>query len=282
VRTLRIVERRTMRLPGGRRVPRTLDTIVRYPTAGPASRHDVPGATPLHGPFPLIVFGHGFAVTPAPYAALLRAWAMAGFVVAAPLFPGTASGARGGPNPADVYNQPGDMSAVITRLIRMSRTPGIPFHGLVDAGAIAVAGQSDGGVTALAAAYSRRDRDPRVRAAIVLSGAEFSGFGGFPFAAGEPALLATQGTADTTNLPKYTDQYFAAAASPKFLLRLLGAGHLPPYTTEQPQLGIVERVTVAFLRRYLEATSGAGAAPALSRLRRAGNVPGRAALTADP
>jgi len=30
------------------------------------------------------------------------------------------------------------------------------------------------------------------------------------------------------------------------------AGHLPPYTTEEPQLGVVEGVTTAFLDRYLK------------------------------
>jgi hypothetical protein len=39
---------------------------------------------------------------------------------------------------------------------------------------------------------------------------------------------------------------------PKFLLWLLGAGHLPPYTAHQPQLRIVERATVAFLNHYLK------------------------------
>ena len=73
---------------------------------------------PAPGPFPLIVFGHGFAVTPAPYAALLRAWARAGYVVAAPVFPLGNANAPGGPNERDLVNQPRDMSFVITRIWR--------------------------------------------------------------------------------------------------------------------------------------------------------------------
>ena len=74
VQLFRFVDRsRTIRLPDGRRVPRTLDTTVRYPATG--------------GSYPLIVFAHGFALTPVTYQALLSAWARAGYVVAAPWFP---------------------------------------------------------------------------------------------------------------------------------------------------------------------------------------------------
>jgi Phosphodiester glycosidase len=59
-----------------------------------------------------------------------------------------------------------------------------------------------------------------------------------------------------------------ARARPKFLLELLGAPHLPPYTDEQPQLGIVEHVTTAFLDRYLKHGHGA-----LRAMIRAGNLP---------
>ena len=49
-----------------------------------------------------------------------------------------------------------------------------------------------------------------------------------------------------------------AAAKPvalpisKGLLWLLGASHLPPYTSQEPQLAIVEHTTVAFLDHYLK------------------------------
>jgi fermentation-respiration switch protein FrsA (DUF1100 family) len=76
------------------------------------------------------------------------------------------------------------------------------------------------------------------------------------FAVGSPPLLAVQGTADTSNAPASTDRYFRLARPPKFLLHLLGAGHLRPYIS-QPQLGIVERETIAFLDRYLKHRRGA-------------------------
>jgi predicted dienelactone hydrolase len=230
-------------LPDGRSQTRTLVTELRYPLASTA-------AGLASGPFPLIVFGHGFAVTPALYATLLDAWTRAGFVVAAPVFPLGNANAPGGPDESDLHNQPRDVSFVISSLLHAARAGG-PLAGLIDPQRIAVAGQSDGGDTALAVAYDPRFRDRRVRAAVILSGAEIPGLGQFAFPRPGPALLATQGSADTINLPAETDLFFAAAHPPKFLLRIAGASHLGPYTRRGPELALIERVTIRFLRRYL-------------------------------
>jgi dienelactone hydrolase len=280
LRTLRLIDSsRTIRLPSGRTEPRTLLTYVRYPALGEPGQTDLSNAPAARaeGPFPLIIFGHGFAVTPKLYARLLQSWARAGYVVAAPVFPLANANAPGGPDESDLVNQPTDMRFVISRLLEVSRAGAGPLAGLLDPSHIAVTGQSDGGETALAVAYSRRFRDPRVSAAVILSGAEMSGVGGFRFPRGAPPLLATQGTADTTNEPKFTYAFFDLAARPKYLLRLLKAEHLPPYTHQQPQLAIVERVTIAFLDGYLKWTPGA-----LQQLVSLGSVPGAAAVLADP
>lgn len=262
-------EGRRIRLPSGRQEPRTLVTAIRYPAP---ARGGGPG-----GPFPLIVFGHGFAVTPEIYAPLLQAWASAGYVVAAPAFPLSSAGAPGGPDESDLVNQPGDMSFVISSMLRASAARAGFLAGLVDPRRVAISGQSDGGETALAAAYDRPFLDRRVRAAVILSGAAIPGIGGFDFPAPSPPLLATQGTADTINPPDRTRAFFDLAPAPKFLLTLLGASHLGPYTGEQPQLRIVERVTIAFLDRYLKRAPGA-----LRRLTAAGDVAGTSAVQADP
>ncbi len=229
---------------------RTLETVVRYPAA--AGRH------------PLVVFAHGFALTPAAYAHLLDAWARAGYVVAAPVFPRERPGAPGGPTQADLPNEPRDMSFVITRLLALGR---------IDAARIAVAGHSDGGIAALAVAYDSRYRDRRIRAAIVLSGDRLGGMG--PFPARGPPLLAVHGTADTINPPAVTAAYFRLAHRPKFLLWLVGAEHEPPFTVEEPQLSIVERVTLAFLGHYLEGRP-------LQALTAAAHRPGITEFTAEP
>ena len=254
-------------------------TYLRYPARGAPGQTDVPNApvATARGPYPLVVFGHGFAVTPQRYARLLQSWARAGFVVAAPVFPLSNANAPGGPDEADVVNQPADMSFVISSLLSLSRPGAGSLVGLINPVQIAVAGHSDGAETALAVTYSRRYRDPRIGAAVILSGAEMSAIGGYRFTNGSPPLLGAQGTADTFNEPKYTDAYFDLARRPKFLLRLLGAGHLPPYTYQQPQLGIVERVTIAFLDTYLKHQPGA-----LALLVSFGSVRNTASMLAEP
>lgn len=260
VRVFRFVDpSRTILLPDGRRVPRPLETVVRYPAAG--------------GPFPLIVFGHGFALGPATYTQLLNDWVRAGYVVAAPVFPLGNAAAPGGPNEADLINQPEDMSVVTGRLLALDARTTSVLHGKIDASRIAFAGHSDGAETALAAAYDPRFRNPQVDAAIVLSGAALPGMG--PFPRGGPPLLAVQGTDDPINAPGNTAAYFRLARRPKFLLWLVGASHLPPYTTQEPQLEIVERATTAFLDHYLKGTP-------LRDFEAAARRPGVTRLAADP
>jgi len=270
---------RTIALPNGTTEPRPLLTYVRYPALGVPGGIDLPDApaASAYGPFPLVVFGHGFDLTPAAYAGLLRSWARAGYVVAAPVFPLENADAPGGPEESDLTNQPADMSFVISAVLAASRADAGPLAGLVDPARIAVAGHSDGGDTALAVAYNRLYRDPRVDAAIVLSGAELPGVEGFAFGPGSPPLLAVQGTADTINPPSATAAFFAQARPPKYLLNLLGAEHIPPYSEQQPQLSIVERVTRAFLDGYLKDETAARA-----RLSTLGNVPGTASLLSEP
>jgi dienelactone hydrolase len=280
VRVLRLIDAsRRIQLPNGTSTTRTLVTYVRYPALGPPGRTDLFDAPAARaaGPFPLVIFGHGFAVTPRLYGRLLQSWARAGYVVAAPVFPLGNANAPGGPNESDIVNQPGDMSFVISRLLEASRAGSGPLTGLIDSSRIAVSGQSDGAATALAVAYSRHFRDPRVGAAVIMSGAEMSGVGGFSFPRAGPPLLATQGTSDTTNEPRFTYKFFNSVRGPKYLLRLLGAGHLPPYTRQQPQLSIIERVTIAFLDGYLK-----DGPTTLAQLASLGSVPGVAAIMADP
>jgi len=283
LRVLHIVDRhRTIVLPDGARRPRPITTIVRYPARDATHSRDIPGAPPARsaGPFPLIVFGHGFAVTPAIYSGLLRAWAAAGFVVAAPVFPLENANAPGGPDERDLVNQPEDMRVVIDRLLAADgRSHGWASR-LIDPRRIAVAGQSDGGETALALAYDRAYQDARVRAAVLLSGAQLPIGGRASLVAHGPPLLAVQGSADAVDPPARTAAFFAAVRPPKFLLTLIGASHLAPYTTEQPQLTIVERVSTAFLRAYLGPR--ADEPRRLAALSRASRRPGLAALRARP
>jgi dienelactone hydrolase len=224
----------------------------------------------------LIVFGHGFDIRPSLYAHLLRYWTSAGFVVAAPVFPLENPNAPGGPNEQDLPHQPQDMRFVISSLLHLDAHSNGVLNGLIDAHQIAVAGQSDGGDTALALAYDPPLRDPHLQAAVILSGAEIPMLPAFRIAAGGPPLLATQGTDDNVNLLSATKAFFDPAPAPKYLLQLLGGSHLGPYSSNRTELGVVERVTTAFLQYYLDHNHAA-----MHNLLRAGRTSAVAKLQAD-
>jgi fermentation-respiration switch protein FrsA (DUF1100 family) len=88
--------------------------------------------------------------------------------------------------------------------------------------------------------------------------------GGTYFSPGGPPLLVIQGDQDTLNPPESSQQVFDDAHSPKYLLWLISAQHLEPYTSDQPHLQVVEQATTAFFDIYLK-----GRADGPARLRAA-------------
>jgi len=228
---------RTM-LVDGRTTRRRFAAEIRYPLWS-------------HGPFPVIIFGHGYNATPNYYARLLDGWAKAGYVVVAPIFPVENAHAPGGPTREDLPNEPRDMTLVINELERPLTQAQREVSRLSNMHRIAVSGHSDGGDTALAAAYGPR-RDRRITAAAILSGQEDPLIGFFRMPSTGPPLLAVQGTADTINLPSTTYEYYGEAAPPKYLLKIIGANHQDPYEQPSRVLAMVEKVTTAFFDRYLK------------------------------
>ena len=87
---------------------------------------------------------------------------------------------------------------------------------------------------------------PAFRAVIAMSASPLGGPAGH-----NPPLLAVQGDADPTNSPADGFAVYQQASAPRFLLRLLGGGHLPPFDDTTAYQPIVERVTTDFLDRYL-------------------------------
>jgi fermentation-respiration switch protein FrsA (DUF1100 family) len=213
---------------GGRTIApsRTLTTLVWYPNAP--------------GRWPLIVFAHGFQVGPLPYTQLCETWAAAGYVVAAPEFPLT-DAAVAGPalDEADINNQPADV-----RFVAASLTTSGPLSGRIDGTRIAVAGHSDGAETALAAGV---EGGLAVRAIIALAVSPLPSGA----VAANPPLLVGQGDNDTINPPGLGLAVYNQASRPRYLLHLLGAGHLPPFTGAAPWAAVVDRVTLDFLDRYV-------------------------------
>ncbi len=249
---------------------RHLPTLVRYPAVGPAGGAEVAGAPAAHGSWPLVIFAHGYNVTPATYSHLLHAWADAGFVVAAPAFPLETAGGPLDEN--DLDNEPADISVVITAVLARSAAATGPLAHLVAPSHIAVTGHSDGAEAALAAAYVHGDH--RIGPVISMSA---QGILGGPHPDPAHPLLVVQGTADTINPPARGDAVYAAAGRPRFELHLLGGGHLPPIADATPWRPIVDQVTTAFLRRYLSVGSAA-----VATLMADGDRPQLSTLTADP
>jgi predicted dienelactone hydrolase len=267
-----LVRRVSARTPGGTTV--AVPVAVFYPAVGPPRQLIGAGPSPVRRPFPLVVFSPGYRIDPSSYDPLVESWVVAGYIVAVPTYPDTAPGAPA--IESDMVNHPAELSQVITALAAASGGGG-RLHGLVQPSEVAVAGQSDGGDVSWAAVDDTCCRDPRIKAAIILSGAEQSIFAGSYGPTGAPPVLVAQGTADTVNAPACSEQLFDAAPDPRYYLDLLGATHLSDYTLQGPGLDAVEATTTAFLRSYLRGDGPTG--PAIEQ---AGDRPGVSQVTVGP
>lgn len=257
--------------PTGRHLgPRSLLTEIRYPLA----RRPSPGTPPAKGPFPLIVFAPGFMQCGGPYSQLLQAWASAGYVVVTVDFPHSDCKVGSHATEADMVNQPGDMSYLISKLRALNAAPNGLFSGLLRPTQIAITGQSDGGDTVAAIAANTCCADQRMRAVAVLSGAEWAPMPGRYFTRRPVPMLFTQGSRDVINPPALSRlMYRADRSHDRYYLDLLGADHTRPYWGKNPLERIVVRVTLAFFDRFVLGQAAQG--PIMSK---EGNVRGLALL----
>jgi dipeptidyl aminopeptidase/acylaminoacyl peptidase len=234
-------------------VTSTLETVVRE-TPGRTLKVSVRYPPKATGPYPLFLWLHGLDADPDYFASYLDAWASAGYVVAAPEFPGTSVHAS--PTEFDDYvNQPADVTAVLDRLLDDANDPESALYGLVAPDRIAVGGHSLGAVTAEGLTEESCCVDRRIRAAILID------YGPEPFpqstrVRGGLPQLVVHGELDTTfPLSDGVDAY-QRARGPKALVVLPGVGHTPFRTTARDRL---VAVTTAFLNFALKARSEAGA-----------------------
>lgn len=123
-----------------------------------------------NGPYPLIVYSHGFTSTHDGGAYLARQLASLGYVVVAVDYPLTNFQAPGGPNPRDVVNQPADVSFLIDTLIEHSAAAGDELEGMVDGNRVGVTGISLGGMTTALVSFHPKMRDARIGAALSIAG----------------------------------------------------------------------------------------------------------------
>jgi dienelactone hydrolase len=260
---------------------RSMLTTVWYPAMGPPSGAAVPGAAPdtAQGPYPLIVFAHGFAVTPRTYAELLTRWASGGYVVVAPALPLLNGDAPGGAvELRDLRPNITDLDFVLADALRRGATPGDPLAGLIDGNRVAVTGHSDGEVLAYALALLPCCHDNRVKAVIPMAGNLANAPNMQPIA-GVPVLHIMD------DHDKY-DPYPASIAfdrqnlpAPKAMLTLVNAVHdLPFEQPSDPHFDLVVHATVDFLDATLKGHPEA--AVALQTL--VSSAPSLAALESTP
>jgi dienelactone hydrolase len=255
---------------------RTLPTLLLYPAKGDPNGPAVEGARPIRRRkgqrFPLIIFSHGVGASGPAYEPLLDRFVREGFVIAAPTFPLSSSGSPGGATIFDYVNQPGDVSFVLTRVLRLARHRS-GLRKAINRHEIGVAGHSLGAITTLGVATNSCCEDPRIDAAVSLSGIELPFPGGSFFSKPTPPLMLVHGNDDhTVPYPGSVNAYNQAPA-PKVLLTLEQAGHVP---FGAPWIDPTVRSVTDFLDGYLERDR-----KALRRLSADGTVPGVSSVQED-
>ena len=109
-------------------------------------------------PYPLVVFSHGYAISPIVYSALVEHYASQGYIVLAPEHNETFDESLGG-FWKSIVDRPVDIRRTIDYAQQLTK-PGAALAGMIDMKKIAVVGHSYGGYTALAAAGARFDFAP--------------------------------------------------------------------------------------------------------------------------
>jgi dienelactone hydrolase len=219
-------------------------------------------------PRPLIMFSHGYHGAPWKFTRLFRAWAAAGYIVAAPRFPLTSD--RGAPfdSVADLANQPADISFVLTELLHG------PLRARIDASRIGAAGLSVGGGTTYNLVESACCRDTRIRAAAVFDALR-APIGG-SFERNKIPLLIAHIDSDASLPYASAKQAFAESASPKYLLTFHTGIHAEAYeNTPSPHDRTAVRTSIDFFDLTLLGDSGARA-----RLMHDGDNPGESHIIA--
>ncbi len=224
---------------------RSIPTLLCFPTLASST-------TPAmaYGPFPFVVFSQGFDISYKSYMGLIDYWVQNGFVVAVPQYPYTDPSYSAGVLRSDIVNHPADLSFVIDYFKNYFQAPG-EFHLLINNNEIGAAGQSDGGDVTLASTTDSVYKDPQIKAAVLLSAAEYSAFSGKYFSASSVPMYISQGTSDTVNPPYCSIQIYDSAGPPKYYVELFGADHLEAYTQNNSYSTVVDQTSTTFLEQYL-------------------------------
>lgn len=191
---------------------------VQYPIpAAPGAEPD-----PSGGPYPVVLFSHGFAGFPEQSADLTTHLASWGYVVVAPdhversLSGLLGTAAQGVAERED----PEVLAASLDLVVAQGTDASSPLDGMVDADAVAVAGHSAGA----GAAYRLAASDARIDALAAYSLGP-GGDEGRPAVPDVPALVML-GARDGVIPPEATREAYEGLAAPRYLAEVPDSGHL--------------------------------------------------------
>ena len=174
----------------------------------------IPGSS--KGPFPVVLFSHGFGGERLYYSNLLTGIASWGYVVVSAdyLEHGLASQAiSGAPKPTTTHDA-ATLAASLAAVKLAGAKTGSPLHGVVDSTRVAAAGHSAGGGTAFNALAT-----PKVATAVGWAPVPPSA----PGSSKPVMLIGAEG--DTAVLPTSVKQTYQSFRGPKSLIEIGGEGH---------------------------------------------------------
>ena len=206
---------------------RAVAVTVWYPAVGAAgSEAATDAAAATGGPFPVLVYSHGFMSNAGENASLLSWLATHGVITLAPTFPRTNGNAEGGADILDAVNQPGDITLALGWLEAANQDSSHRLHGEVDISRVVSAGMSLGGLTSALVGFFPKLKDKRITAVASMAGPLcLLPDSVYPHDGRPLFLLYGRGDAIApyeANGPKA----YAAAAAPKWLVSVEGGTHL--------------------------------------------------------
>jgi predicted dienelactone hydrolase len=178
----------------------------------------------VRGKLPFVLHSHGLVSSRSDLRYMARHLASHGYVVASADYPLTNGGAPGGPTPADVVNQPADISFLIDSVLALVGDRK-PFNGNIDLERIGLTGYSLGGLTATLATFHPRLQDSRVKATVSIAGPAAFFTDRFYLSTDTPFLMIA-GTADALINHQAHGSPIPRRVSNGDLLSILGGTHL--------------------------------------------------------
>ncbi len=280
---------------------KTLTVAVWYPTAAPPGPHNYGGAAngmvavdaapyPDSGPYPLLVFSHGYGGSGLSSVFLTEKLAARGWIVAAPDHSDRQSAVRIRTGRNDRLDRKGflqqakkisdsdaegrdeylyrvdEMTLILDGMVASEK-----FGRLIDGQKIAVGGHSLGGFTALGVCGAIEGRrDDRVKAVLLFS----TGAGGYLFRESELGLVKVpslyifgerekEQKRGTKTMEELSERIYRNVAAPKYLLVLKGGNHFSFNNRfsdkfgsrflggSEEQFNVIRRYSIAFLEKYV-------------------------------